>query len=465
MPNLIELDATWMNVDLLESLEYLQKLERLSLVRLQGSMSSDNIYFEPSFKGSSRIKEFNMADSNPMTDSALASITSVCPKICVLNVSGNRFLTHKSLVQWCDHLAEQSNQDCYESGLDSRQTLRSGGVGAFIVPRLVGMTELTIINFANCNGIGPQGFQALFKRSRYLQDVNLMSTQIEDEGLQLLSDNNSGLHTLILNCCAGISDEGLKPVLRKSQHLKVVSFLYCNRITIKAFFGDLWGCLELEELRFSFSNRHADLIEHGITDELPANNPENEDQTQSISTFSPKFYESQLELMIFGKPYSEDSNPGETDGVGSLVTVQEYRQRLILTQFYRQIERFKQLQILDMRTIHLPVDLVSGFCRLEQLEKLQVLELTGLEQPLGPSEIAWLSGAAMSYGAEATSPESRESNEAQVQDARSCQGVPLPHLQSLVFNKGRSMSSELLKQLKCYRPGLDVQLVQVTDRT
>ncbi|KAF9936236.1 hypothetical protein BGZ65_002625 [Modicella reniformis] len=466
MPNLIELNATWMNADLLESLVHLQKLERLSISRLQGSMSQDNMYFEPSFKGSPRIKELNMADSSQMTDSALVSITKTCSKLQVLNVSGNNYLTHEGLIRWCEQLQGSSRS-----------------VAATVV--VVGMTELTTINFGNCNHIQSQGFQALFERSRHLQKVNLMSTRIEDTALQVLATQNSGLQTIILNCCPCISDQGLQTVLKTCRQLKVVSFLYCNRITVQVFFQNLWKCLEMEELRFSLNNRHLDLIEHGISNSdggggggsLSSQNSEQQNDLLSNNNGlqTSKFYEPQLEFMIFGRPDPDDSLDADTvnRGQGSsstLTSVQEYRRRLILTQIYRQIERLGQLQILDMRNIHLPLDLTSGLSRLGRLATLQVLELTGLEQPLGVSEIEWLASA-MPWICRTTAPGAATSSldERMQLQQDSCfsiepSSIPLPRLRRLVFKEGHSMSIELLKKLNCCRPWLDVQLTQVREQ-
>ncbi|KAI8606437.1 hypothetical protein EDD21DRAFT_360926 [Dissophora ornata] len=436
MPNLTNLDATWMNADLLESLVHLQKLERLSISRLQGSQSEDNEFFEPSFQGSKRIKELNMADSSQMTDSALVSITRTCQQIRVLIVSGNRCLTHEGLIQWCDQLF-------------SPPLLPKTPAGE--ISDFVPMTELTTINFANCSRIQSIGFQALFERSRHLQHVNLMSTRVGDEALQVLAAKNQGLRTVVLNCCVAISDAGLQTLLRDCRKLRAVSFLYCNRITVRVFFQNLWRCLGLKELRFSLNGWHVDLIERGIegpTPEVEVNPSvilQHEDGFQGITAPQSHYYEPHLEFMIFGKPELDDTTDHHTLTQGlepedSFSSMQEYRQRLILSRMYGQIERLCQLEILDMRNTHLPFDLASGLCRLGRLEKLQILEWTGLEQPLGPPEITWLTGTV---------------NKA----------APLPSLHQLVFKGGYSMSKELLRKLKDHRPNLEVQLTQLLDHS
>ncbi|KAI7829517.1 hypothetical protein BC939DRAFT_10086 [Gamsiella multidivaricata] len=486
MPNLLDLDATWMDADLLASLVYLQKLERLSISRLQGSQSEENEFFEPSFQGSRRIVELNMADSSQMTDSALVSITRTCPQIRVLIVSGNKGLTHEGLIQWCEQIATSSS-----SSSSSSASLHHHPNYSFTNSRLylskapvVGMTELTTINFANCNQIQSTGFQALFECSRNLQHVNLMSTRVEDAALQVLASQNKSLKSLVLNCCAAISNLGLQTLLRQCRQLRAVSFLYCHRITIRVFFQNLWKCLGLQELRFSLNGRHMDLIEHGLTGGAPAPvmevNPsavttdtETETETGIQGDASSVFYEPQLEYLVYGGPELDDTpmnsnqlsasvNNINTTPMSSLAdhfhrdednsfsSVQEYRQHLILTQVYRQIEQLTQLSVLDMRDIHLPLDLAKGFSRLGHLEKLQVLELTGLGQPLGQPEVDWLLGA-MNQDTLVVEEQSRREK------------TPLPSLHQLVFKGGYSMSTKLLQKLKDHRPCLEVQLTQVKD--
>ncbi|KAF9577265.1 hypothetical protein BGW38_007644, partial [Lunasporangiospora selenospora] len=102
-PNLIDLEATWISADLLESVVQLKRLERLSIPRLQGYHDYSH-FFSPSFRGSSRITHLNMADTDILTDETLYQITRACPYIQVLIVSGNRCLTEEGLLRWCDHL-------------------------------------------------------------------------------------------------------------------------------------------------------------------------------------------------------------------------------------------------------------------------------------------------------------------------------------------------------------------------
>ncbi|KAK3804523.1 MAG: hypothetical protein J3Q66DRAFT_442889, partial [Benniella sp.] len=326
MPNLIELDTTWMNADILEPLAYLQKLERLSISRLQGSMSDDNEYFVPSFKGSSKLKELNMAYSSQMTDSAFVSITRTCRQIEVLNVEGDCRLTHEGLIAWCDQLAAdaaaaegENDHDDDATALTGQRRSMGAGVGVGGTLRFetgvgqVGMTHLTTVRFANCNRIQTDGFQVLFERSRHLQNVDLMATRIGDEALHTLSTRNAGLHTLNLNCCPNISDQGLQSVLRTSRQLRVVSFLGCNRITVRVFFQSVWKCLDLQVLRFSLNARHADLISHGVA-VVQGTNPQDTTTTTTATTatttteqvVSNYFYEPQFEFMVFGKPDPED---------------------------------------------------------------------------------------------------------------------------------------------------------------
>ncbi|KAF9201843.1 Transcription factor COE1 [Haplosporangium sp. Z 27] len=474
LPNLIELHAPWMNADLLESLIYLQKLERLSISRLQGSQSEDNSYFEPSFQGSRRIRELCMADSNQMTDMALVNITKACPRIQVLVVSGNRCLTHEGLIQWCQHLSEPINCSGSVSSILDNLSIDTN-------PKIsTAMTELTIVNFSNCNRIQSIGFQALFERSRHLEDVNLMSTGVEDSALQALVSQNKGLKNINLNCCAAITDRGLQTILRTCNQLRAVSFLYCNRITAQVFFQDLWKCVDLQELQFSLNRWHVNLIENGQGGPIVQNGDNgNQDQDQeslqenlhqipfpgNSNHKRPAFSEPQLELMIFGEPELKDFEPNNTivsptsittetnhDAINytlhahaaSATTIQGYRQRLILSQIYRQIEQLVCLQTLDIRDFHLPLDIASGLERLGRLKQLEILRITGLEWPMGMSEVDWLMGKSkdISY-----------SNDVQ----------PLPSLQQLVFKKGYGFSTGHLSILQEFRPQLKVELTQVVE--
>ncbi|KAF8976955.1 hypothetical protein BGZ46_007811 [Entomortierella lignicola] len=401
-----------MNADLLESLVHLQKLERLSISRLQGSQSEDNSYFEPSFQGSRRIKELCMADSNQMTDMALVNITKACPRIQVLVVSGNRCLTHEGLIQWCQHLSEPI--DCsgsVSSVLDNLSIDTNPKIST-------AMTELTTVNFSNCNRIQSIGFQALFERSRHLEDVNLMSTGVEDSALQALVSQNKGWHVNLIE-----NGQGGPVVLQN---------------------GD---------------NGNQDQDQESLQENLhPIPFPGNSNHKR------PAFSEPQLELMIFGEPELKDFESNNTvspttitteanhDAINytlhahaaSATTIQGYRQRLILSQIYRQIEQLVCLQTLDIRDFHLPLDIPSGLERLGRLKQLEILRITGLEWPMGMPEVDWLMGKSkdISY-----------SNDIQ----------PLPSLQQLVFKKGYGFSTVHLSILQEFRPQLKVELTQVVE--
>ncbi|KAI1319895.1 hypothetical protein EDD11_002569 [Mortierella claussenii] len=587
-PNLRELDATWMNVDLLDALVSLQRLERLVISRLQGSQSEENPFFEPSFRGSSQIRQLHMADSSQMTDSALVSITRTSPFIEVLVVSGNQYLTHEGLIRWCQELSsssssssssllcslpsspaheQQHQQQQHYQGLNQNQVLNTPitRLSRQLNP-VMGWTRLTQVNFKNCNRILSAGFQALFERSQNLQHVDLMSTRVDDEALETLAFQNKGLKSIVLNCCAAISDRGLQAVLRNCHLLEAISFLYCSRVTVQVFFQTLWKCLGLNELRFSLNSWHLHLIEHGL--EQPGVQPATAASTTSatqdtpeapamatsmVDLLQPLFYEPHLELTIFGGPEtdpvdivsaeaSSPSSPASTrsssthSSLSSLsssstkrtsshlhpdvdhdphrhghpqrpppTSIQEYRQRLILAQLYRQIEQFTELKILDMRNIHrLPINMISGLGRLGRLRKLQDLEWTGLDQPLGPSEIDWLTGIHTATTTTTTTTTTAAVLQTSLEEAlhpgtaarreerrvhgpslpnEPCASVvspssvepqpspswpmpvpmPMPMLQQLVFKGGYSLSSKLLKRLKAHRPQLNVQLTQVKD--
>ncbi|KAG0004921.1 hypothetical protein BGZ80_004894 [Entomortierella chlamydospora] len=487
MPNLVDLEATWMNVDLLESLPYLQNLERLTISRLQGSHSEDNTYFEPSFEGSRWIRELSMTDSGQMTDRALVSITQACPGIQVLIVSGNRCLTQDGLIEWCHRLTLKAK----DSG--SLSTFDSLTLGTNPHPPTT-TTELTTINFKNCGRIGSAGFKALFERSHHLEHVNLMSTWVEDDALEVLAAQNKGLQIINLNCCPAISDQGLKNLLRTCTKLRTMSFLSCNRVTAQVFFQGLWRCLGLEELRFSLARWHLNLIENGpsgapVQQHSDNVNPsvsqddgqgETQESPQALlnaltNNNQPTFYEPQLELMIFGGPEPENADDDKPSNItdntsnnnggdsfassinttpmlnlesvetslhayaASSTTLQEYRQRLILAQIYRQIERLTFLQILDIRDLRLPLDLASGLGRLGGLERLKTLEITGLESPMGEPEVNWLIGPGLE------------------QDSHVRKVHPLPSLRQLAFKKGQGIPKEYLHRLKEYRPHLEVE--------
>ncbi|CAO3563101.1 unnamed protein product [Mortierella alpina] len=488
MPNLLDLEATWMNTDLLQALIHLQKLERLWIPRLQGSQSEENPYFEPSFQGSRRIKELNMADTSLMTDASLVSITKTCPHIEVLTVSGNRSLTHEGLIRWCEQLSLQSSTD----GPASYSIFKT------LDDPSTAMTALTTVNFANCNRIQSGGFQALFERSHHLQHVNVMSTPIEDDALRVLTTQNANLRSVILNCCARISDYGLQNLLRTSSQLESVSFLYCHRISVQVFFQTLWKCLGLRELQFSLNAVHKTLIENGLPISAGHQSP-GQHEAQDLQdagmlipplalagASSPRFHEPQLEYAIFGGPKEDDNEPltgseGTGTGTGTVNdtmdgldpyvdaagtcsdSVQEYRQRLISSQMYRQLERLTCLQTLDMRDINLPLDLRSGLARLGRLEQLQVLELTGLNQPLGLAEIDWLIGASGSAEMHAKRLSSPTDQRAPRTSPLEGEHPGLPALKTLVFKGGYSLSRELFEKLKFARPLLDLHMIQVKD--
>ncbi|KAG0098143.1 hypothetical protein BGZ93_000977 [Podila epicladia] len=445
MPNLVQLDALWMNADLLESVIQLQHLERLSVPRMQGSHPDDHSYFLPSFTGSSKITHLDMSDSHLVHDKVLVQITGACPQIEFLALSGNHCLTHAGLIEWCNgdlHLADPS----------SLSSLSSTGQDPLVTQpkRPLFTTSLTSINFSNCNKIETEGFEALFQHSHHLQNLNLMSTKVGDTALEILADNNKHLRSLILTCCAAISAQGLSRILRTSRELESVSFMYCSRVSAMVFFQlPLWTCTQLRELRFSLNKRHLDWVENGLSAVESAsmvamaqlldngsnnnnNNINNANTTGSdangqdaasvgdihvmdlLAEEGSEFHEPLFQHFVEGIEIPVSSSSDDEDGgddensprkstdstrlslLSSPVTpappatVQQYRQRMILTQLYRQIERLTHLRVLDMRDLHLPLDLDSGLWRLGSLRQLEMLEWTGLQAPLREQEVAWL---------------------------------------------------------------------------
>ncbi|KAG0356848.1 hypothetical protein BG005_004215 [Podila minutissima] len=496
MPNLVQLDALWMNADLLESVIQLQHLERLSAPRMQGSHPDDHSYFLPSFTGSSKITHLDMSDSHLVHDKVLVQITRACPQIQFLALSGNHCLTHAGLIEWCNgdlHLADPSSSSSPSSSTSDAQD------PLITQPKLpLFTTSLTSINFSNCNKIETEGFEALFQHSHQLQDLNLMSTKVGDTALEILADNNKHLRSLVLTCCAAISAQGLSRILRTSRELESVSFMYCSRVSAMVFFQlPLWTCTRLRELRFSLNNRHLDWVENGLSAAESAsmvamaqlldngnnniNNNNNNNTTGSdangqdaatvgdihvtdlFAVEGSEFHEPLFQHFIEGieipaSSPSDDDDDGDdkysprksTDSTRSPLlsspvtpapptTIQQYRQRMILSQLYRQIERLTHLHVLDMRDLHLPLDLDSGLWRLGSLRQLEMLEWTGLQAPLREQEVAWLTSG---------------------QDER-----PLPALHQLLIKGGYGMSSAERAVLQAGRPDLDLQLIQVREMT
>ncbi|KAG0034716.1 hypothetical protein BGZ82_005630 [Podila clonocystis] len=467
MPNLVQLDALWMNADLLESVIELQHLERLSAPRMQGSHPDDHSYFLPSFTGSSKITHLDMSDSHLVHDKVLVQITRACPQIEVLALSGNSCLTHAGLIEWCGglHLPDPSSSSSAQEYL--------------LQPKLpLFTTSLTSINFSNCNKIETEGFEALFQHSHQLQDLNLMSTKVGDTALEILADNNKHLRSLVLTCCAAISAQGLSRILRTSRELESVSFMYCSRVSAMVFFQlPLWTCTQLRELRLSLNKRHLDWVENGLSAAesasmvamaqlLDGNNTTGNGSGQDTSTAGDihvmdllaeegsEFYEPLFQNFVEGieiplsSPSDDDTSRKSTDSTRSPLsspvtpipppTIQLYRQRMIVAQLYRQIERLTLLRVLDMRDLHLPLDLDSGLWRLGSLRQLEMLEWTGLQAPLREQEVAWL-----------TSGEADEK--------------PLPVLRQLLIKGGYGMSTVERVVLQAGRPELDLQLIQVRE--
>ncbi|KAF9384432.1 hypothetical protein CPB97_005682 [Podila verticillata] len=486
MPNLVQLDALWMNADLLESVIQLQHLERLSAPRMQGSHPDDHSYFLPSFTGSSKITHLDMSDSHLVHDKVLVQITRACPKIEVLALSGNSCLTHAGLIEWCNgnlHLSEPDSSSAQDP------FLAQPNLSLFT-------TSLTSINFSNCNKIETEGFEALFQHSHQLQDLNLMSTKVGDTALEILADNNKHLRSLVLTCCAAISAQGLSRILRTSRALESVSFMYCSRVSAMVFFQlPLWTCTQLRELRFSLNKRHLDWVENGLSAAESAsmvamaqlldsgNNNNNNNAAGDASTVTTttqdttgdihmmdlladegsEFHEPLFQHFVEGFEIpvspSDDENDNETcrkstDSTRSPLlsspvtstpptTIQQYRQHMILAQLYRQIERLTQLRVLDMRDLHLPLDLDSGLWRLGSLSQLEMLEWTGLQAPLREQEVAWLTSSSGGSSSE--------------------EEKPLPVLRQLLIKGGCGMSSVERAALQAGRPELDLQLIQVRE--
>ena len=323
-----------------------------------------------------------------------------------------------------------------------------------------------------------------------------MSTPIEDDALRVLAQQNANLRSVILNCCPRISDHGLQHLLRTSCQLESVSFLYCHRISAQVFFQALWKCLGLKELQFSLNAGHKTLVENGLSVASGSPNPGQQEvhdvqgsgtgPLNSLSTPSihpsSHFHEPLLEFAIFGGPEEDDEQPvvgsEGTGAVGDTMvgldpyveaagsgsdSVQEYRQRLISAQMYRQIERLTCLQTLDMRDIQLPLDLRSGLARLGRLEQLEVLELTGLNKPLGSAEIDWLVGASETAALHGKQLPTHTDQTTPRSSPSEGKHQSLPALKRLVFKGGFSLSAELREKLMFARPSLDLQMIQVKD--
>ncbi|KAG0054099.1 hypothetical protein BGZ83_011983 [Gryganskiella cystojenkinii] len=517
-PNLLELEASWMIADLLEAAVHLKKLERLSIPRLQGSHSEDNCYFRPSFQGSKNLRYLNMTDTHLMTDEALFQINKACPNIQVLAVSGNTSLTHDGLIQWCDALdsaAESTSSSLSNEEKEFKPIVVTAGTlstsAAFTtfttlnsVKSIQGWTELTTIDFTNCNRIQSEGFEALFQHSRHLQDVNLMSTRVQDKALFYLADQNPNLRSVVLNCCAHMSDVGLRKLLTTCVALESVSFLYCHRVSVSVFFHQLWKCLNLKELNFSLSTLHKVLIEFGLGthgNNINGNNNSSSSSsntmglaavinnmesliTESILPTASEFFEPHLELQIFGEPDLEtmDGLPpyavSESSSAPSMTTspttqahssgppspgvssVQEYRQQLILEQLYRQIERLSSLEALCMRDLHLPLTLARGLWRLGRLDRLKSLEWSGLEVPLGAPEVEWLAGGPAGQSV-FKGGEGRNSGQTQEIIDEDVTTLPLRSLKQLVIKGGYGMSTAQALVIQEQRPQLDIRLIHI----
>jgi len=405
-----------------------------------------------------------------MTDEALFQITKTSPHIQVLTVSGNRSLTHRGLIRWCEALevACPKEVDANEESMSSPQS--------FIVAHQ--WTELTIVNFSNCNQIESEGFEALFERSRHLQDVNLMSTRVEDKALTLLADNNPDLHTIVLNCCAHMSDSGLRHLLTTCESLESVSFLYCHRVTAGVFFHRLWKCLKLKELQFSLNSLHQILIEFGLTTTIsePSLGGVGAMATQSVLPTAAGFFDPHLEYQILGAPMplpapdvTEETDLDTMDGLTSfdgasstsqphgnipptpiVHSAQEYRRQLILKQIYSQIERLSDLESLHMRDLRLPLTLSTGLWRLGQLDRLRVLEWTGLEKPLRTPEIEWLSGRRKC-----------QRRDDVIHEEAEAASMPMRMLERLMIKGGFGMSVSQAQEIQICRPALDIQLSHI----
>ncbi|KAF9438392.1 hypothetical protein BGZ76_008172 [Entomortierella beljakovae] len=349
------------------------KLERLVISNLQGSQSVENNFFEASFRGSEQIKELCITGSNLITNRALVGITNTCPNISVMDLSGDTCLTEAGLSEWC-------------------QQLKLASV----------YTKLTTLNFANCNRIRTEGFEALFKQSRNL------------------------VH-------------------------------------------EPWRCPQLQELRFSFNGWHLDLIQRGLSSPtlnlgvMKKIHPSILENSRRLyndhSNSEEAFHDPYLEHFIFGglendisetKSTSQSLNdPAPNNSIPdallnssnhslhtSSATKTEYRQRLVLAQIYQQIEQLTRLQILDVRGIRLPLNIASGFGRLGALENLKTFECHGLITPMGESEVDWLIG--LEHG-----------NDLCTQ--------PLPKLTKIAFKNGHGIPKQYLQKLGEHRPLIELE--------
>ncbi|KAF9577421.1 hypothetical protein BGW38_007374 [Lunasporangiospora selenospora] len=196
----------------------------------------------------------------------------------------------------------------------------------------------------------------------------------------------------------------------------------------------------------------------------------------------PQFHETLLEWMIFGQykdplaavPFIPQEDLNQSTPRPTSATVQMYRQQLVLSQIYRQIERLRKLEVLDLRDLNMPMNLHSGLWRLGRLERLRILELSGLDAPWGSAEVEWLTGMGKG-GWEGAGGHGRLSLDgSDLSDSGDCgtdhlQGGirrkkgPLLGLKQLGFKKGHGLPSKWTLELQRLRPEIDLQQTQVLE--
>lgn len=176
---------------------------------------------------------------------------------------GPTYITHlpddclRYIFQWLD-----SGSDRESFGLICRRWLHIQNSSRLSLQFECSFTQLSrsLLSHSNTN-INTFHLHRLLNRFNHLESLSLSGcTELPDSGLAPLRSHGSNLRTLYLDCCFGITDDGLSSVASGCPFLTFISLYRCNisDIGLKTLAK---SCLALKDVNLSYCSLISD---HGI---------------------------------------------------------------------------------------------------------------------------------------------------------------------------------------------------------
>ncbi|KAJ8755386.1 hypothetical protein K2173_019184 [Erythroxylum novogranatense] len=207
-----------------------------------------------------------------VTDEGMLDLSSKIKKLRKIDVSGNHFITDRSLLALslnCGLLSEVVIRDC--------DFISQNGIG-------MAMRSISGLSSISLDGIGIPSidscFEASFAYAKCLSELDLSNSIISDELLGLVAESCLPLNKLTISHCYDFSFAGVSCLLHKYQslgyldleganfltdesivelsnylcNLSFINLSLCSRLTSSTFFTLMENCHSLEDLRLERTN-------------------------------------------------------------------------------------------------------------------------------------------------------------------------------------------------------------------